>query len=904
MQFNPTNYASPMRFNAPGEATPENKISKSGGDTRTQDHTQFSESVDSGANIRSFSSKSFFEPSAKSQLSYKCPPNHERFSSDLKGTASLPAITITPPPDTQEEANKEPQASLTAANQASQPEIIYTPKYTKLLEDLQLDETPKVEADYTLPSYQTTGILKRFENSSGKQGPSGSSSISDSLVSKNSNPKSIFPETLQYQYKNESDDVKESSQPKPKLMMIANTGSSSPLGNQSQRDGMFGAAKQQIQSTSETSPKLEKKDFGVRSPPQKSSILDKFSREKLSKGEIIEEPSDESMKKLESTPPKAYLQSKDRENEYEHFRETPGTGFQKKAGGIEKLSLGTLQFTSALPSSVGQTAMFPNQLAKLPDSFVEEGEEPVFDIKNYSSENSSNAHRNKVEQSKSSFVLEEAMLKFAPIEDRNPRFGYQPENGEDEYFSFAGVRARWLNDTDFHSSQLSKETGPVHKINLKDSIGGRSANEFEPFFDIPRILMGIEVLRLQEVAASQKSAFESQQASNQHVQQLQERNKELQEELAKIKRDIVDQNKNSIEILKQKMKDLNEGEYQKNKISSLESEISSLKSELVASKHTNSSYIQELEWRIKTKQTESDNRDQLNRKLEEKLKQVESDLLTAKQRQTTPIQDETPLKKTVDSLTSSMQTFFEGVSRQGQKTGDTNLSVSSQQIVRLLQGVKNTPSEIWRSGGGDQSLAILNSNLQNLLSIIENSRQEDQLSFRKKTSYEESGSSGSPTKMVQSNSSTSLSPRSSYISNQNSVLVQEKIEMIDGKPMKVKYIRREPIVKSREVSVETKPPVILSGSKFQSDTASTARPVSPFGTNNPSMTNSTTNAFSIGVTQKLIEENNRMAEEFLKVKSQNKSLKDQINSLMTKYETNSYSHYQGGSSPGPSTVTY
>ena len=220
-------------------------------------------------------------------------------------------------------------------------------------------------------------------------------------------------------------------------------------------------------------------------------------------------------------------------------------------------------------------------------------------------------------------------------------------------------------------------------------------------------------------------------------------------------------------------------------------------------------------------------------------------------------------KTSIDNLCSLMARFFERLQQMYLGNRDMYSSTLAGQVAKQFYQLMQIDSETWETENFPVALSNLSSLFEKITSAPAGSSRDGLSS--PSPSFPRDREEPNPPKALERSDSQQSNKLST--GSDRSVIIQERIEIINGKPAKVKYLRREPVsLNSREVSSERKRSIADNG------------PIkSPFQGNRDPSQGYANNGFNI--TQKLVEENSRMAEEFSKIKQQNKSLKDKIQEL-------------------------
>ena len=395
-------------------------------------------------------------------------------------------------------------------------------------------------------------------------------------------------------------------------------------------------------------------------------------------------------------------------------------------------------------------------------------------------------------------------LEFKPISDSA---GVQQSSPESEagYFSFSPNKRSLdqLNPRQVGSllSQPSAQTS------------------FEQFYDVPRLLLAIEVERLALV----------QQESTQQQEVLREAAEALdfkEDEIRRLQRLLDDERVNHKRTVEELIGQTNE----KNK--SIEALSEGIKS---------------LQFRVKEiERTRSHSPVPPQVPNEEDQKQLVS--------------------KIVSSISGTMIPFFEQFRSHCHKGSDEKSVRMCSDAIRQFEQLQTVPLTIWKNES-KRAVTTMGISLDSLARSLEENRIAKQ-------NLETRGNSDSRSPSYLKANPQSLrddNPRGG--SMDKSVLIEEKIEMIDGRPTKVRYIKRE-TSGSRDNSVNLRTPEKADSNQMK----------------NSSHRSPESNNMSLALTQRLIEENCRIAEEFNKVKMQNKVLKEKVQDLEFKYTSDAGSN--------------
>lgn len=414
-----------------------------------------------------------------------------------------------------------------------------------------------------------------------------------------------------------------------------------------------------------------------------------------------------------------------------------------------------------------------------------------------------------------------------------------------QYFSFSPADdSRWLEDPKAGLPQFSSYS----------HLGGQKSELFE------------EVQRLSDSLMDEKR--EKDKLKNK-VGMLQEKNNILEKELVEVKSRLVHNKKDNIDSMEERLQLLKDKQSAFERIDNLNRQAKLLGDQLEEEKANGLSAKRQSEWKLESKQRELDNKDKLIQALEARTLELES---LAKSRnegrtaghflhgeQTRP--DDAHAMLGVDRLATVLSPFFDKLQQYYSKTRNTYASTVSGQVSKQLTSLKSSPSDSWKPESNPAGLTNLSILLDSLAKSVD-TQPAPQLQAHASAKDLEESTNHRTYERSDSQQSNKMSTGSD-----RSVIIQERIEIINGKPAKVKYIRREPIITSREVSVEKKP------TRLEPDNGSSQQ-------SSPSKS-----GYNINLTQRLVEENARLAEEFSKVKLQNKSLKEKIDDILFKGES-------------------
>lgn len=410
-----------------------------------------------------------------------------------------------------------------------------------------------------------------------------------------------------------------------------------------------------------------------------------------------------------------------------------------------------------------------------------------------------------------------------------PELGRKEQEGG-EYFSFSPIDdPRWMDDPKTPLPQFS----PYSNID--------SSQKFD-LFD--------EVQRLSDSLIEEKR--EKDKLRN-RLNMLQEKNAMLEKELVEVKARLVSNKQNNIDSMEERLQLLKDKQAAYEKIDNLNRQSKLLADQLEVERANSQSTSKQLQWKLDAVQRELENKDRLIQSLEAAPKNRLDAMASSLHHKT----NEASQMIGIDRLTAVLMPYFDRLQQHYSKSRNTYASTVCAQVSKQLVSVRSSPVEAWNS---DSSPACL-SNLSILLDSLSKSNEATAAQFPVQTLAKDSEVSTNHRTYERSDSQQS---NKMSTGSDRSVMIQERIEIINGKPAKVKYIRREPIMTSREVSVEKK-------TARQDMDNSCSQQSSP-----------TRQSSHFNITQRLVEENARIAEEFSKIKQQNKSLKEKIDDLTTK----------------------
>lgn len=390
-------------------------------------------------------------------------------------------------------------------------------------------------------------------------------------------------------------------------------------------------------------------------------------------------------------------------------------------------------------------------------------------------------------------------LEFKPIADPPPTLEVSPVS-EAGYFSFSPLKE-------------ALEGPPARVVNsLHSQQSGLSG--FENFYDVPRLLLAIEIERLQFV---QIQAQPDREDLKEAVQALDFKD----EEIRRLQRLLDDEKLNH----KQTVEDLMSQAKDKNK------SIENL-----------SEGIKNLQMRVKEIER-SRSQSPITQKVttEEEQSQLASKITLA--------------------ISGCLVPFFEQLKSQSHRQSDEKSVKMCAETIKQLENLQTIPIATWKNDSR-RALTTLGISLDSVNRSLEERNLAQQKSQQRLPADER------PYLSTQSPQSARQEGSQRSESMERSVLIEEKIEMIDGQPTKVKYIKREPVrTRDNSWAQQSSDRELLRDSRYL-----------PSKSPEPS-------AMGLALTQRLIEENCRIAEEFNKVKVQNKQLKDKVAVLESKYQS-------------------